>query len=64
MIGLILGTILFCVIVAGALILFKDYVPANVQKFIWLVVFVVILLWRASYFGYVPAHFAHGRATA
>lgn len=57
MIGLILGIVILCAVVYAILSLLP--VPANIQRVIWIVVSLAILLWVASYFGYVPAHFGH-----
>jgi hypothetical protein len=58
MIGLILGVVILCAVV---FIVFRLLpVPANIQQVIWIVVGIVILLWVASYFGYVPNHFGRG----
>lgn len=52
MIGLILGIVILCVIVYIIFTLLP--VPANVQKVVWLLVAVVILVMIANFFGFGP----------
>ena len=59
MIGLLLGIVILCAVVYIVFALLP--VPANIQKAVWVVVGIVILIWVASFFGYVPEHF--GRHT-